>query len=159
MKDDIFWLVLKLEINNYRVIIYVCWRILVSFRGFLEGEIFEFSFIILLLLLLREDTFFFECKWREGHSKQHDTCAHPLFQKVAHVRMHGCGWWTARFDFVTGIAAAGGDFRTDSWAIVKACKDRSIQHSDGWNDPINFTCFLFWPHCNTGAHSFMHAAI
>jgi hypothetical protein len=42
----IFWLVLKLEISYYRVII--SWRTLVSFRGFfrrlyfLHGEIFEF---------------------------------------------------------------------------------------------------------------------
>jgi hypothetical protein len=35
----IFWLVLKLEISYYRVII-ISWRILVSFRGFLEDYIF-----------------------------------------------------------------------------------------------------------------------
>ncbi len=63
-----------------------------------------------------------------------------------------------RDDFVvTGIAAAGGDFRTHSRALVKACKDGSIQHCDGRNDPINFTRFLLWPHCNTGAYACMHA--
>jgi len=51
LKDDIFWLVLKLEISYYRVII-ISGRILVSFKGFfffLEDyyfcmvyEIFEF---------------------------------------------------------------------------------------------------------------------
>jgi hypothetical protein len=35
----IFWLVLKLEISYYRVII-IFWRILVSFRGFFEDYIF-----------------------------------------------------------------------------------------------------------------------
>jgi len=34
----IFWLVLKLEISYYRVII--CRRILVSFRGYFEDYIF-----------------------------------------------------------------------------------------------------------------------
>ncbi len=53
----VFWLVLKLEIS-YRVLL--SWRILVSFRGFLEedyiflhGEIFfEFPLILLLLKIL-----------------------------------------------------------------------------------------------------------
>jgi hypothetical protein len=50
----IFWLVLKLEISYYRVII--SGRILVSFRGdflkiiFLHAEIFEFSLILLFVV-------------------------------------------------------------------------------------------------------------
>jgi hypothetical protein len=40
LKDDIFWLVLELEISDYRVMI--SWRFLVSFRGFcfFKGYIF-----------------------------------------------------------------------------------------------------------------------
>jgi hypothetical protein len=59
LKDDIFWLVLKLEISYNRVII-ISWRFLVPFRGiFLKIYIFAWwniwNFIILLLLPL--DTF------------------------------------------------------------------------------------------------------
>jgi len=46
--------------------------------------------------------------------------------------LHGCGLLNCAMIFVvTGIAAAGGDFRTHSRALVKACKDGSIQHYDG----------------------------
>jgi hypothetical protein len=50
----IFWLVLKLEISYYRVII--SGRVLVSFRGdflkiiFLHAEIFKFSLILLFVV-------------------------------------------------------------------------------------------------------------
>jgi hypothetical protein len=61
-----------------------------------------------------------------------NTHAPPCFKRFAHVRMHACmAVVEVRGDFVTGIAAAGGDFRTYPRALVKACEDRSIQHSDG----------------------------
>ncbi len=51
---------------------------------------------------------------------------------LAHVRIAWLWFVELPDDFVvTGIAAAGGDFRTHSRALVKACKDGSIQHYDG----------------------------
>jgi hypothetical protein len=67
----IFWLVLKLEISYYRVIIIISWRILVSFRGdffFFEDYIFAWwniwvfpQFLFFCLKIT------FKCKW-QGHS-------------------------------------------------------------------------------------------
>jgi hypothetical protein len=67
----IFWVVLKLEISYYRVIIIISWRIFVSFRGdffflkiiFLHGEIFECFHNSSSFAL--KDTL--KCKW-QGHS-------------------------------------------------------------------------------------------
>ncbi len=44
LKDDIFWLVLKLEISYNRVII-ICWRILVSVRGFFFWRLVYFCMV------------------------------------------------------------------------------------------------------------------
>jgi len=48
----IFWVVLKLEINSYRVII-MSWRILVSFRGFFE----DYNFCVVKYLSFHNSSF------------------------------------------------------------------------------------------------------
>jgi hypothetical protein len=72
----IFWLVLKLEISYYRVLI--SGRVLVSFRGdflkiiFLHAKIFEFSLILLFVVRY----FFFLMEMAKDHK-----CDTPLVYK------------------------------------------------------------------------------
>jgi len=77
----IFWLVLKLEISYYRVII-ISWRILISFRVFFGDYIFAWWNIWVFMILLFAFKYFFNVNG-EGH-----IVTHPLYIYV----MLFCSW-------------------------------------------------------------------
>jgi hypothetical protein len=78
--DDIFWLVLKLEISYYRVIILISWRILIfRSRIFLKDYIFAWWNIWVWVLLLLPCKLM--AKATMWHSGSYPTSQIPLLQK------------------------------------------------------------------------------